>query len=180
MEKMTITEGLAEIKLIQKKIAKKQQIVRENLTKFEHIDDPFVKDGGIDKVMEAHVQSIKDLHKRLLSIRNAIAVANIKTEVTVDRKTMSIFDWLNWRREVANHQKAFFDSIYTATNDAIKTQAKRPSVYKDEQENTHIVKVEPVLDYAKYLGDSAEIETALEALDGQLSLKNATVLIDIN
>ena len=178
-QQMTITEALSEVTLIQKKIEKKQATVRDNLTVYEHQDDPYEKDGGLTKAMEAEVQSITDLEKRLLQIRRGIAKANMETEVKIGERTMSIFDWLNWRREVAKSSSSFAQTIYTKTKQTLDSNASRPAVYKDENEEQHLAKVKAVLPHTDYLKKAEDIEETLERLDGQLSLKNATVTITL-
>ncbi len=177
---LTITEALAEVSLVQKKIVKKRTTVNGTLTVYEHQDDPYQKDGGIEKAIAAEVQSINDLEKRLLNIRTGIAKANMETKITIGKTTRTIFDWLTWRREVAEKHKEFSQGIYSQTKRAIDQNAQRPAVFKDTNDEQQLAKVKAVLPYTDYLKDAEDVEDTLEKLDGLLSLKNATTTITLN
>jgi len=176
---ITITEALSEINLIQKKISAKQEIVSGNLTRFEKTPDPFAKEGGSEKYIQSEIQSIEDLYKRWVTIRSAIAKANTVHTITIGEKTMTINEWLNWKREVATAQKLFFHKVHYQTKQALDANASRPSVYKDDDGKNIIVNLLSNVDYPEFVKKEHEIIEILERLDGQLSLKNATITIDI-
>ncbi len=58
--------------------------------------------------------------------------------------------------------------------------AKAPRLYKtsDEMAPT-LVEIEPNLDYMSFANKAATVGEILDKLDGILSLKNATLLIDV-
>src|SRR5271154_1619796 len=107
MEKMTITEALSEVKLIEKKVTKKRETVMQNLVRAEHIPDAFVNEGGSNKVLTSEIQSIQDLSLRLEKIRASIARANLDHDITLNEKTKSIHEWLTWKRETAEKEGQF-------------------------------------------------------------------------
>lgn len=174
---MTITEALAEIKLIDNKIEKKQEFVYGNLFRAKHLPDPL---GDTTAKVVAEVQATVDLRKRRVKIRKAIAQANLTTEITIGNITRTIFEWLTWKREVVQNELGFIRAIHTKTKAAIDAVTKAPKFYKDEatQENK-ILEIIPSLDYSLFVTAEQETQEALDKLDGLLSLKNATVMIEV-
>jgi hypothetical protein len=180
MEKLTITEALAEVKLIGKKIEKKREFVITYLARSEYIKDPLEKDGGSISAVASAMQSIEDLQKRLIGIRRAIQKANTENTITANGITMSIADWLTWRREVAPTTEHIYREIREKLN-AMRNDAQRqgrgvvPSGTTDAKPNDIVVN----LSEKELQGNIENLETILGQLDGQLSLKNATIVIEI-
>lgn len=179
MEQMTITEALAEVKLLEKKMLKKRELVYANLYRVEGEVDPLEKEGGSQKVLSQELQSIFDLNTRLLKIRAAIAQANLQNEITVGKQTRSIFDWLTWKREVAGRESEFFRTVHTRVKSKIEEARNKPPVAKDMEGNFKLLKVLPTVDYSEYFRLEEETQNVLEQLDGKLSLKNATIVVSL-
>lgn len=177
--KTTITEALSEINLIKKKIESAQQTVLSVLNKPKHLDDAFKSDGGSPKLIERQVQSMNDNFSRLEKIRSAVSQANLDTSITVGETTKTIFDWLTWKREVAESHLTFAKNVYTQAKVELDRVARVPQVYKDEEGKTHLLEIESNVDLGTWLKKQEVLTETLEKLDGQLSLKNATVLVDI-
>lgn len=178
---ITITEALAEIKTVGKRIEKKREFVRGFLARQDGVRDPLEKDGGSAKVISEERQAIGDLEARLIALRRGIQKANDETTVTINGKTLSINEWLTWRRDVAPGQKAFLASIQSALNN-VRQQAKQQGVAlvsasattAETKPTDLVVNVDE-----RAIGEEIErLEDTLGQLDGQLSLKNATVPID--
>jgi hypothetical protein len=179
---MTITEALAEIKTIGKRIEKKREFVLAYLFRQEGLKDPLEKDGGSVEAIKRELQSIADLEGRVINLRRGIQHANDKTEVTVKDNVLSIADWLTWRRDVAPGVQTFQHTLRVRLN-ALREQAKRggsavigavATVSSDAKPTDYIVNI----DEAELARKSEEIEEILGVLDGQLSLKNATIMIE--
>src|SRR3990167_9466260 len=113
MSRTTITEALAELKTLAKRIEKKKEFVMQHLLRQELLKDPLEKDGGSFAVVDRERQAIGDLQQRIIDIRTAIARANESTEIVVDDVTRSIAEWLVWRREVAPGVQQFLRSMAT-------------------------------------------------------------------
>src|SRR5438105_988378 len=111
MPPITITEALAELKTIDKRIEKKREFVLGYLLRQEMFKDPLEKDGGSVSAIRREMQAIHDLEERKISIRRAIQQANERNTVTVAKQTRAIADWLVWRREVAPIQQQFLANI---------------------------------------------------------------------
>src|SRR5690348_16121509 len=108
---LTITEALAEVKTIEKRIAKKRESIGQYLARQEKVKDPLANDGGSVDFIKREEQAVSDLEERLIAIRRAILAANTSTQVSVNGDTRSIQDWLTWRREVAPKQKDYLAKL---------------------------------------------------------------------
>lgn len=99
---MTITEALAEIKTIFKRIETKKNSIGQYMYRLENQKDPLEKDGGSAEFIQRELQAISDLEERVVALRRAIAEANCNTTIEVDGVKRTIEDWLIWRREIAS------------------------------------------------------------------------------
>src|SRR5215831_611359 len=106
MAQITITEALAELKTIDKRIEKKREFVLSYLLRQEMFKDPLEKDGGSVSAIRREMQSIVDLEERRITIRRAVQQANERNSVMVGKQTRTIADWLVWRREVARRSSS--------------------------------------------------------------------------
>ncbi len=178
MAGMTITEGLAEIKTIGKRIDKKIQFIGQYLARTEGVKDPLAKDGGSQAVIASERQAINDLWNRIVAIRLAIADANRNTSATVYGFTRPISEWLVWRREVAPRKQTFLGSLRTGIEQA-RAEAKRrgTAIATSDTGNPNDVVVS--IDERELLKDVESIEAVLGELDGRLSLHNATATINV-
>jgi hypothetical protein len=177
---LTITEALAEVKTITKRIAKKREFIGGYLVRQDKLKDPLLGDGGSPAAIAREQQAVNDLESRIISIRRAIADANASTEITLHGITRTISDWLTWRREVAPARQLFNQKARgTLATLRIEAQRKGVALRGSEVEvtdpNDLIVNVSEV----ELSKESEELEHILGDLDGQLSLKNATTMIDV-
>jgi hypothetical protein len=179
MEKMTIAEALSEVKLMEKKLEKKHLFVLANLSRFDHIKDTFEKDGGATKALNSELQSINDLNKRLERIRASIAKANLDTNVTVGEDTRSLHEWITWKREIAPRHIKFIDAIHTSLKTRIDKETNNPTAFKDEEKNqVKLAQLVTHLSYQDFIKQSEKLHDLLQTVDGKLSLKNATIVIE--
>ena len=179
---LTITEALAEIKTIGKRIDKKREFVMSYLFRQEGLKDPLDKDGGSVEAIRREMQGISDLEQRVVDLRRGIQRANDRTVVTISEITMTIADWLTWRRDVAPGVQLFHNQLRLRLN-SMRDQAKRggsqvigamATVQTDAKPQDFLVNI----DEAAFARQVERLEEMLGVLDGQLSLKNATVMID--
>lgn len=177
--KTTITEALAELKTIDKRVEKKVQFVKDNLGRFAMNRDALEKEGGSPEVVRAERQAINDLQERTVAIRRAIAKANESEVILVNGASRSIADWLVWRREVAPKRKAFLDQIRDGIARARSQAKQKDSRVVEAAENANATDVVIHVSEKQLAEEIETMETILGALDGQLSLKNATVTIDV-
>ena len=125
MSKITITEALAEIRTIEKRLQKKREFILQFLHRQEALKDPLVQNGGSVKAIERERQAIGDLEERIVTIRRAVSIQNEETEVVVANISRSIADWLVWRRDVAPGQQQFLVTLIQNLN-----QTRREAMQK--------------------------------------------------
>lgn len=178
MSEMTITEALAEMKTLEKRIAKKRQFVADFLWRPERLKDPLDKQGGSVAAVQEARQSIDDLCKRAVDIRLAIQDANESATITVAGVTKSIAEWLVWRREVAPGQQQFINNMRMNIN-RMREEAQQKGIHVTATEAASLDDVVVNVDEKALAAEAEQIEEVLGALDGQLSLKNATVTIGV-
>lgn len=175
---LTITEALAEIKTISKRLEKKRASVLQYLIRQEGIKDPLEKTGGSEAFILAESQSIRDLEQNTISLRRGIAHANDTTTLTVCGTTRTISEWLTWRREVAGgvqaHIASLRNQIAAARRQAQQTGAKVVAGNTPADAPTDYV---VNLDEVKLNQSWEDLDTILTTLDGQLSKLNATTLL---
>ncbi len=181
--KVSITEALAEAnngKLIDKKIQSETEFVRQFIFRQEAVLDRLTKDGGEDKVVKSKMQSIDDLFERKVQILSAIKQANASNKITVKNETRTIEEWLIFKQYVAtprmNYIRSLIAEIDKARNVAKQqngqiTDGKNPAQFSPNV----IVNV----DETKLRDELTRIQESMDILDGQLSLKNATILVEI-
>ena len=174
---ITITEALAEVPTIGKRIAKKQQFVQDFLARQAIVRDPHEKEGGSVELIRRELQGIADLEQRLIDIRSGIARSNAVTKITIGDTTRTVTDWLTWRREIAEGQRSRMNNMAGALR---QLRAKAQQTNGKVGEN-----VDGPTDWVinineRQLADQIEaLETTLGSLDGQLSLRNATTTITL-
>lgn len=186
---MTITEALAEIKTIEKRLVTKRATVLQYLCQHESLRDPFEKDGGSREVLNRERQGIDDLEQRIVDIRAAVARSNERTSITINGKTRSVTEWLAWRKDVANGTRDFLNSMRSKIQ-LVRQQNQpgnvRAQILANIQQNQSITtgeakpsNINVFVDENKLAKESEAFEETLGQLDGQLSLKNATTQIEL-
>lgn len=181
MAQLTITEALAELKTLDKRIASKESSFTPFIVRQERMKDPLLKDGGSAEFIKRERQAINDLQERIIRIRSQILKANVETVITIQNMSRSIQDWLTWRREIAERQRRLLKSIASAVAGARAQAITKgitvvPAGENAASDNDLIVNV----DEAGMAAEIETLETTLGQLDGQLSLKNATVVINVD
>lgn len=178
MTEITITEALAEIPTIEKRITKKREFVLNYLYRQSSVRDPHEKDGGSNVLIAREKQAIADLESRLVTIRSVIQKANSENVITIGNQTRTIVDWLTWRREIAPTQREFLQDLIDKINEMRKLAA-RQGVSVSEKDPGFSSDYLVNINERKLAEEIEELETTLGTLDGQLSLKNATIKIDL-
>lgn len=183
---LTITEALAEIKTINARLQKKRQSVIDYTARDVRIKDPLEKTGGSALFIERERQAIADLERRIIKIRTTIQKANAAHSLTVSNSTMTVLEWLTWRRDVAPGQKQFIATVVSSIvklRNAAQTKGGRVVAANVAQVNIDDPNAPPevaiFIDEAGLLQQGEEIETVLGTLDGKLSLFNATTTITL-
>jgi len=183
MSTTTITEALAEIKTIGKRIEKKRQSIATYLARDLRLKDPLEKDGGSVAFVTSERQGISDLEARIVGIRTAIQKSNLDTVTVISGTTKSVAEWLTWRREVAPGAQSFLASlnngIRTIREKAQRDGARIVPMGGESVAETKGVEVVVNVDERALLAAQENLETTLGELDGRLSLLNATTVINL-
>lgn len=172
MATLTITEGLAELKTLAARLAKKRQFVSSHLTRDADRLDPLDKQGGSINAVKEAMQGIHDLEERVVAIRSAINRANANTKVTIADTARTVEQWLVWRREVSRGQVEFLGTIRKILDQA---RARDPYAGRSKDDQGFIVNI----DEKKLGSDMEQLVTILGELDGKLSVVNATTHIEL-
>lgn len=178
--KITITEALAEIKTIGKRVEKKKEFISRYIGRQDGIRDPLEKDGGSIEALKRERQGIKDLLERLIYLRNGIQRANDTNTVTINGTTRTISEWLTWRRDVAPLERSLLNTLIGRMTDVHKTAKSQGNAVVSATALVGDLKPTDVIiniDEGELGAQSEALEDTLGQLDGQLSLKNATVFI---
>ena len=166
------------MKTLRKRIEKKRAFIIEHLYRQDRLKDPLDKDGVSRTVIAQERQSVTDLENRIIAIRLAIADANARESVTIDGETRTIADWLVWRREVAPDAKGFLSRVQQQIHGIRQEVMKKGlTIAAGEAQTADDVHIN--VDERGIANEVDALETKLGALDGLLSLKNATVLINV-
>ena len=176
---MTITEALAELKTIAKRIASKRAAVTQYLFRDAVLRDPHEANGGSKAFVAAERQALRDLRQRYANIRIAINRVNMETAVELLGTTRTIAEWIVWKREIhtmhAEELNAIANSIKTVRTKAASL-GKQISSDKDSTGPQDVI---VNLVEAAVLKEAEELAATLSTLDGKLSLVNATVRITV-
>lgn len=181
MARLTITEALAEIKTIDKRIVKKRENIVPYLWRQEQLRDPHEKDGGSAAFIQQELQSVGDLEKRKISLRHAIQNANDATFIETGGMRFSISDWLTWRREVAPALQQFLGRMSQHIHQArSQAQSKGFAVVGAGAVPSQPTDLLVNINEQELAAQIEGLETILGTLDGLLSLKNATVFMELD
>jgi len=174
---MFLTEALAELKTLKKRIEATQQTILQYVVRDERMKDPLESGGGTKTVIAQELQKLKDLRERYVKVRAAIADANAKTTATVGKMTRSVAEWLIWRREIAKDYQTFLLALQQA---ALKGRnVYQVPTHRQQEVGVSEIRVAVGID-EKVLGQDIEnYEEVTGNLDAQLSLLNARTEIQI-
>lgn len=181
MFNITITEALAEIKTIGKRVETKQSQLRSFLFRDSRMKDPMEKDGGSEEFIKRERQAIEDLQRRVIALRFAVQKANMVTPLKLGEKEMTVYEWLIWRKEVAPHLQTQLSSMWndlqnaraTAQRQGISVVAAAAAVQGGSDAKEVVVNINE----QELARQREEVETSLGELDGRLSLINATTMV---
>ena len=175
---MTITEALAEMKTLAKRVEKKQEAIAPYLLRQSIVLDPLTDVGGSKEHIRRERQAIDDMERRMVGIRTGIQKVNQTTLITVEGETKTITEWLTWRKEIAPIRQKFLQKMHGSIRKVREDFSKKGGVVAEDVKSVDI-NVTVNVDEAALLKEIEHMETVLGQLDGQLSLKNATVMVEV-
>lgn len=178
MSTMTITEALAEIKLIDNKLKAHQEFILQHLYRNKALVDPLAEEGGSNEAVDSALQAMGDLRTRKVSIRAAINAANQVNTITCDGITHTIEEWLIWRRLV-------YPEAYNAMNAIIRAIHQGRTIASRAGDRLTAAQVQSADDIIVHLKEkefvaaTQAVQETYDRLDGLLSLKNAQITVDV-
>jgi len=177
----SITEALAELKTIQKRIDSKVDFINRNVSRREELRDPLDKQGGSSKIIAEERQAVGDLYEQQIAIRRAIAAVNAVEQVAVDGQTRTIADWLVWKREVAPAEQRQLRNLAVmidrARQEASRTGKQVVGVAVAQSGEAKPGDIIVNINEQELQQQIERLETVFGTLDGLLSLKNATLQV---
>lgn len=179
MDKMTITEGLAEIKTINARITKRTESALRYFARDVRMKDPINTMGGSTAFVASERQAVSDLEQRKIAIRSAIQISNQQIPLTLNGTTRFVGAWLNWRREVAPQAKAFLEKMVSGLNDVRQRALRQGFKVTTGTESGDPSEIVVAVDETELARDVEQMEQTLGDLDGKLSLLNATTTIEL-
>jgi hypothetical protein len=181
MSKMTITEALAELKTINKRLHTKRQNTLQYVARDVRVKDPLEREGGSVEFLRRERQAITDLERRIVQIRTAIQQSNLFTRTTVATRDLSIAEWLTWRREVSVASREYLNLLQVNIKnmrDKLQREGRQLIASSAESEGKP-GDVVVHLEEKTLLEEQEQFDTILGELDGRLSLLNATTTIEV-
>jgi len=178
MNKTTITEALAELKTLDKRISSKRESIKGFLTRREGLKDPLEKDGGSMEFIKRERQALGDLNARRINIRTAIQRVNHTIPIEICGVTKTLAEWLTWRKEVAPDEQRFLSQVRQAVLVERTNVTRQGGSVVEAGKDGKLTDLVVNVDEAQLAKEHEQIEEILGTLDGVLSLKNATVTIE--
>lgn len=175
---MTITEALAEMKTLAKRIEKKREAIAPYLLRQSIVLDPLADSGGSKEHVRRERQALGDMETRMVAIRTSIQKVNQITPITVEGETKTIAEWLTWRKEIAPARQKHLQMMHGSIRKVRDDFAKKGGMV-GEAVSASDVNITVNVDEAGLLKEIEQMENVLGQLDGQLSLKNATVMVEV-
>lgn len=179
MSKLTITEALAELKTLRKRIEKKRDSLAPYIARLDRLKDPLEAEGGSVAFISSERQSIRDLAERMVAIRVGIQSANQRETATVGAVTRTIAEWLAWRRDVEGLLRSVMDGLTSSLNQLRNEARQKGLAIKQEGDASTPNDIIVALKETELVKEREAHETMLGTLDGVLSLKNATTFIEL-
>lgn len=203
---ITITQGLAELKMLDKRITRKiNNSIFAGYTVGGKVQTGYETTEELEKEIKANLESVKDLIKRRNKIKSLIVLSNAKTEVKIAGKTYTVAEAID-RKSFIDYEEGLLSALKSAYahNTAIvdrknndmesrldnhletlfgkdgKTDTtKTAEVVKQFKEINEARLVDPVSLRKQIETLETEIEDFTSEVDHVLSVSNATTTIEI-
>lgn len=129
---MTVQDGLSELKLINQKLERNMNILRKYSSKMAADPDAIDDQKGV--VANAS-QSCRDLIKRYLAIKNAIAKSNLETSFEFGGESFTIAEALFYKQGLIDMEERYLGSLNEGTaNTRIQVMQRQFSGVLDEEQ----------------------------------------------
>lgn len=177
---MLIQQGLSELKLIKKRMAKIQEDLATYSAWSSKKKHPWGMKGTnqeysvkqAEKEVKARIQSYHDLSRRFFSIKTAIDRTNLETKMTVAGKTFTLHEALLYKNQLVDMNQQLVDAcnqaIRKAESDVERFNAKKE---RDALETADLLYLFPRQEVEKVNQFNIEF---MEQVDAALQIANAT------
>lgn len=165
---MKLIEALKELPLIEKKVARNVEKLREYASAVDNgkVDLKFSTEALQRKEIESLLQSSNDLANRADKLRRAIALTNANTNVTIKGETRTILEWISFRRNTFQLRLSALQALSdTASTQQMRNTPVDPAVgirvvrfYDEKNKNEKI----------------EDLHNLYDAVDSTLEIVNAT------
>lgn len=125
MRQITVTEGLVELKTLDKRIYKAME--KEFIAVYMNSEKDSEKVKEFSKSAKANYQSVVDLIDERAKVKAAIVKSNAETEVTIGGKTMTVAEAIEKKSSI-EYQKILHDKLKRAYADAVSISVKQNNV----------------------------------------------------
>lgn len=182
---ITITEALAELRTLLARIDTGRANVAQHMTRPADRVDPMAASGGQRAFVESAKQSVMDLLIRFRGIRSAIQRSNVNSSLECGGVSMTVAEWLTWRRELQPIERSFLESQLTTLRGArAKIDGREVQSFRGREPHPEagLVATAALVENIDENALVEEIETFTKivgGLDGRLTLHNSTTTIEI-
>lgn len=115
---MKIIEALKELPLIEKKVKKNNEKIREYSSFGSHVGPAFDTQEQQNKEVDSLIQSNKDLIYRYMKIKHSLNLTNLKTDVTINGQTCTIADWIIWKQKTGQMFLSTYANLSTSIGES--------------------------------------------------------------
>ena len=95
---MKIIDALKDLPLIEKKIIKNIELINKYASYGSHVGAAFEGESEQKKEVSSLVQANNDLVDNLLSLRKRLNITNATVEVTIEKLTYTVAEWIAFRQ----------------------------------------------------------------------------------
>ena len=201
-EVMTVTQALAELKMLDQRIQKK---IRDSVYINYVTSSSAMSADEVDKLIKSGYQSISDLIARRDAIKNAVVVSNATATVTVGSKKYTVAEAIDMKAHGIQYKTALLQQMtnqlvgcheqYNAAKERVEEKAlslgksaedtkdidtaRSADVYSKWIKDHPVTLVDPLKLQEKVWALEAEISEFVLNVDVALSVSNATKTIEI-
>ena len=161
---MTLTQGMKELKLILKKVASNNELIKKYCAQPSNEKPYFDTAETQEKQVSNLIRSSEDILILARIIKTSIDYTNIVTTVYVDKEIYTISELLNIKRTYAKYG----ESIYNSMNDSTATSSIRGN--KDLTVVRHYSETVRNNGLMKYMDLKGRIDGVLELINAQTLL----------
>lgn len=165
---MKIIEALKELPILEKRIAKQYQQIRDYSSYGSHVGPTFATQEEQINQVKSLIQSNEDLVSRYLKLRRVLNKTNCAIEVTIGTETLSIIEWITMRKSAGKMM------IDTYNSQSILVATQHINTKPADIASGVSVGVVRCFDEKEKNASIAAMQAILEKIDASLEMVNAT------